>query len=93
MASVIETSEPAILSRVIVPELGDLPPEVARAFLDFHFDPKDRERMHELAVKSQEGSLDPDEEVEMSNYRNVGHLLDLMKSKARLSLRRSEFGS
>ena len=52
------------------------------------FDPRDRDRMHELAVKAQEGTLTDQEQAELEEYRRVGRLLDLMHSKARRSLQR-----
>ena len=39
--------------------------------------------MHELAEKARAGTLTVEEHVEMDNYERVGHLLSLMKSKAR----------
>ena len=82
-------TETAILSRVIQPERGDLPSEAAEAILRFDFDPADRARMHELAEKNQAGELTAEEQGQLENYRHVGRLLDLMRSKARLSLHRS----
>jgi hypothetical protein len=45
--------------------------------------------MHELAEKNQAGELSEDELRALESYRHVGRLLDLMRSKARLSLRRA----
>jgi uncharacterized protein YnzC (UPF0291/DUF896 family) len=42
--------------------------------------------MNELADKSQEGDLTPQEHVEVESYRRVGHWLSIMKSKSRQSL-------
>jgi hypothetical protein len=81
------TSELAILSRVIRPDRGDLPPQAAEAILRFDFDPQDRARMHELAQKNQTSDLSEDEQITLESYRHVGRFLDLMRSKARLSLR------
>lgn len=46
-------------------------------------------RMNELAGKARQGALSEPEEVELENYRHVSHLLALMQSKARLSLKGS----
>ncbi len=43
--------------------------------------------MRELLAKAKEGTLTANEEVEMDNYERVGHMLSLMKSKARRSLK------
>ena len=81
-------NETAILSRVIQPSRGDLPTEAAEAILRFDFDPVDRQQMHELIQKNQEGELSLEEQRDLESYRQVGRLLDLMRSKARMSLRR-----
>jgi hypothetical protein len=79
-------SESAILSRLIRPERDDLSPEAARSILKLEFDEQDRARMHALSVQAQSGALSGAELSELDSYRRVGHLLDLMRSKARRSL-------
>lgn len=81
-------SEAAILSRLIRPEEDTLTPEQAEGLLRFKFEQRDLDRMHELAVKNQDGVLTPQERVEMEHYRNVAFLLDLMHSKARRTLKK-----
>jgi uncharacterized protein YnzC (UPF0291/DUF896 family) len=91
MSSIQNVShDAAILNRVVKPNRADLPPEVARAFLQFEFDQKDRDRMHELAVKAQEGRLLADEHAELDSYRRIGYFLDLMRSKARKTLKKTK---
>ncbi|HLI83708.1 MAG TPA: hypothetical protein VKV17_07295 [Bryobacteraceae bacterium] len=80
-------TETAILSRLIDPERSGLAPEAARYILTLEFKDSDQHRMNELAEKAQEGALSPGEERELENYRHVGHLLALLRSKARVSLR------
>ena len=82
------TAEAAILSRLIKPNRAEFSPEVAEALLRLDFDPADRDRMHELAVKGQEGSLTKTEEEELDSYRRIGYFVDLLRSKARISLQR-----
>jgi hypothetical protein len=89
----IPSSEIAILSRVIRPDRGDLPPQAAEAILQFDFDTEDRARMHELAQKNQTAELTNEEQMALESYRHVGRLLDLMRSKARLSLSRTAPGA
>jgi hypothetical protein len=79
--------ELAILSRIIAPKDGDLSAPAARAWLKMKFPVHDRKRAHELALKAQEGALTTEEEREVESYRRIGRLLDLMHSKARLSLK------
>ena len=61
---------------------------MAEALLKLDFDQTDRDRMHELAVKNQEGSLTKAEEEELNSYRRIGYFVDLMRSKARISLKK-----
>lgn len=77
----------AILNRLIEPEVEDLSPEVAHYLLDLNFPQEDCERMQALAAKAQEGMLTPAERDEIESYERVGHLLALLKSKARTSLK------
>jgi hypothetical protein len=83
----IDATDVALLGRVLQPDKPTLSPEAARSILALEFGQTDRERMHQLALKAQEGSLKADEEVELENYRRVGNLLSMMKSKARRSLK------
>ena len=90
MVSPVANSEAAILSRAIRPEDGNLSPDAAKSLLDISLSENDQRRALELSSKAREGTLTPPEEAELDNYCNVGRLLELMKSKARLSLKTSE---
>ena len=80
-------SDVAILARVIEPDRPGLTPQAARAFLALDFNTADKARMRELSAKAREGMLTRDEESEIDNYERVGHLLSIMQSKARRSLK------
>ncbi len=80
-------SEVEIWSRAIRPEIGDLSPEAARELMRLRLADGDAERVRELSSKANAGSLDADEEKELDYYLNVGRALELLKAKARLSLR------
>jgi len=82
-------SEAAIWTRLMQPERDDLSADAARSILRITFTEDDKKRMHELALKAQEGNLSESERVEIDNYCRVGRLLDLMHSKARLSLKKA----
>ena len=82
-------TEAAILSRVIDPATPSLVPEAARSILKLDFQAKDQERMQFLADKAAEGTLTPEERAEMESYNHVGHILALLQSKARLSLKKA----
>jgi uncharacterized protein YnzC (UPF0291/DUF896 family) len=79
-------AELSIITRLVAPERAAFPPEVARAILTLSFPQEDVDRMNELADKSQEGDLTPQEHAEVESYRRVGHWLSIMKSKSRQSL-------
>jgi hypothetical protein len=84
------TSEAAILSRVVRPESGTWSREAAESILEFDFPLADVRRMNVLAAKARRGALSAAVEVELENYRGVGRLLELLQSKARVSLKRSQ---
>ena len=88
MLGTTETSEAAILSRVIRPERGTWSKGAAESILRFDFPPADVKRMNMLAAKARRGSLSAAQEAALENYREVGRLLELLQSKARLSLKR-----
>lgn len=82
-----ETSEMAILRRIIEPEQPFLSAEAARAILRLDFNAADRTRMNQLAAKNREGKLTVSDEQELNNYIRVGQTLGILQSKARRSLR------
>ena len=79
-------TEAAIWARVIHPS-GNLTAPVARALLKLEFSDDDKERMHELSQKAQEGSLTPDEQFEIDNFERVGNMLAILKSQSRKLLK------
>lgn len=81
-----ETSEMAILRRIVDPEQPFLFPEAARAILRLDFHAADRTRMNQLAAKNRAGKLTPPEEQELNSYIRVGQMLGILQSKARRSL-------
>lgn len=82
-----QTSEMAILRRVVDAEEPFESAEAARAILQMRFSPRDRTRMNRLAAKNREGALKPGEEEEFNNYIRVGQTLGILQSKARRSLK------
>jgi len=79
----------AVIGRLIKPDRGDFSPVAARELLSLQFDEDDKERMHQLSLKAQDGTLTPDEHGEIESYRRAGYLLGVLWSKARLSLKRA----
>jgi hypothetical protein len=81
------SGEAAILSRVIQGSKLTLTPEAARALLELGFTEEDRQKMHDLAVKNQQGKLSAEEERELDSYVRIGRFLDLLSAKAAKSLK------
>ena len=82
----LENSEAAILDRVFQPDAGDWPKAAAEAIVSIGFAQTDLERMTLLLDKAKEGHLSAEDAEALENYRHVGRLLELMKSRARRSL-------
>ena len=78
-----------ILARTIAPEKGDLPVEAARSILRFRLAPTDWERVNALAARARAGALTVEERAELDEYERITCLLELMQSKARLSLKQT----
>lgn len=83
------TSDVAIFGRILETDQAMLSPEAARSILDLGFSETDKARMGLLSAKAREGTLGADEQAELNNYERVGHILSLMKLKARRSLDRT----
>lgn len=84
----VTATEGSIWGRLLQVEKG-LSLEAARSLLRLDFAPEDKERMRQLAAKARDGSLTDAEREAIQNYERVGNLLALMKSKARLRLKRA----
>jgi hypothetical protein len=82
----VDTSDIAIWSRLMGASSPAISPEAARILLQIGFAQPDKERMSQLAVKSNDGALSDAERIELENYVRVGHLLALMHLKARRRL-------
>jgi hypothetical protein len=86
MTSATAVTEVDIISDVITPDRGDLPPEVAQSVLAWKFTQRAVTRMDELAERNRSGAISPDEREELEKYLRVGTLINLLQAKARLSL-------
>jgi len=81
------TSQAAIFARLWETKQGRLPRTLARYILRLGFSQQEKARMHELAVKNQEGVIAPAELEALQNYVTVGDLLALLQSRARRALK------
>jgi hypothetical protein len=88
-----DSSESAILARVLAADHASMSAEMARYFLRVEFPARDRGRMNALAEKATQGSLSAEEQAELENYCHVGELLGLIQSYARRVLQAPESNS
>jgi len=82
------SNEAAILERVVEPGLKQLPRGLARRILAMKFPEPDLARIDDLSAKARAGALKEDEDAVLESYLRIGHLLSILKSKARQSLRK-----
>jgi hypothetical protein len=80
-------SEISILARILGNDHDKLPVPMARYILKLGFSDADKARMHDLAVRNQEDTLDAAEKEELFAYAKAGTLLSILKSKARMALK------
>ncbi len=93
MSAVISAgSAVAIWKRAIEPEAGTLPPPEAKAMLGLRLAKADLDRADALAAKARAGRLTPQEHQALDTYLTIASVLEFLKSKARLSLRRAGAG-
>jgi hypothetical protein len=78
-----DTTQAAIFCRVFANGQKTLTPALANHISGLEFSLEDKERMHELARKNQEGAASLDELRELDAYLAVGDLLSILQSKAR----------
>jgi hypothetical protein len=81
------TSEIAIFARLLKADEGHMRRDLARYLLTLGFDEEDQGRMRDLAERNQAGALSSGEQEELRSYVKAGHLLALLHSKARRSLK------
>jgi hypothetical protein len=83
------TTDAEIFRRIFEPEKPNLSPAAAKSILQLDFRPEDRTRMDALAQKAHRGKLTKQEDQELETFLRVGHLLTIMQSKARQSLKKA----
>ena len=78
-----------ILSTVFETQMSEFSREAARSILGLKFSDEQNARMHCLLQKNNQDTLTDEERAEMESFGRVGNLLNLLKSKARLSLKQN----
>ena len=77
----------SILQRLIEAGDGALSPAAAKSILQIQFPEADQARVRELAARSAQGILTPEEAAEYDSYIAADDVLSLWQSKARLFLK------
>jgi hypothetical protein len=85
-------TEAEVFSRIFEPEKPNLSQSAAQSILSLDFRAEDRTYMNALAEKARQGKLTKQEDAELETYIQVGHLLAIMQSKARQSLKKNGRG-
>jgi hypothetical protein len=83
-----DDTEASLLARAFDAERGDLPIEAAQILLRARLPAADLKRMQDLGELAQKGVLTPGQRREAEAYDRVGLLIEMLQSKARLSLAR-----
>lgn len=87
MSTTAPNHEAEILARTIRPGSADLSEDAARSLLAWKLTDSDRDRVNHLAAKSRQDTLTEQERTELDEYERVASLLEVLQSKARLSLK------
>ena len=87
MNTVATNHEVSILARVLGNDEDRLPIDMARYLLTVGFGRRDKDRMHDLAVRNQDGELSADEKEELLAFARAGSVVSILKSKARRVLK------
>lgn len=82
-------SEADILADIISPDRPGFSPEVARSILALKFSKQATSQIRRLLRENNRGAITANERVALEKYLRVGQFLDLLRAKAKLSLRRS----
>jgi hypothetical protein len=84
------SSESAIWGRLLAPGGTKLSSEAVRAIIKIDFPQADKDRMRKLAAKARTGTLTAEEQEAIDAYGRIGSFISIMKSKARVALRKLE---
>ena|SRR5688572_32896281 len=79
----------SIFSRLIEPDVGSMPADMARYILALDFRGEDHDRFEELSTKAKGGTLTEEEARQLDAYLHVDSLLAILRLKAQRSLRQA----
>jgi hypothetical protein len=76
-----------LFHRVIEPETGSMPVDLARYVKSLDFRPADPDRYEQLAAKARNAELSTEEADELDGFLHVDSLIGILRLKAERSLR------
>ena len=79
----------AIWERVFVPDPRHVTADQVRYLLEVRFPQADLDRINELSAHADDGTIAPEEKLELERYVHVGHLLSSLKAKIRGRLKKT----
>jgi hypothetical protein len=82
------TTRASILASIIKPNRGSFSEELANYVLSLGFSKDQKSRYEKLSKKAARGQLSDKEGAELDEYLETNALLMILKSKARMSLKR-----
>jgi hypothetical protein len=80
-------SEADILEKLLNPQAARLSADAARFFLKLKFDGETTKQIRRLLRRNNRGTISTPERVTLENYLRVGILLDLLRARAKVSLK------
>lgn len=83
-------SNTTVLDRFLDPVASFLTPEVAQRLVEFRADAATQSRLDELAEKSNEGLLTPEERSEYESFVSAIDFVTILQAKARRALSRMQ---
>jgi hypothetical protein len=88
MVDMVAPNKDAVWDRVLSPTLTGLSAPAARAILGVRFGKSDLQRFNFLSTRAKRGTLRDSQRLELELYLDIGNLLTLMHSQARMALKR-----
>jgi len=88
MGSMVAPNKDILWDRVISPSLSRMSAPAARAILTIRLAKSEIKRFTLLSSRAKRGTLTENERAEMELYLDIGNLLTLMHSQARIALKR-----
>ena len=81
-------SEQPRVRRLLARGFEELDPTAARSILQIKFSKSEQDRVHQLTTRAKKSRLSREERSELEGYLQLGSLLTMLHSRARMALKR-----